>query len=602
MNKIACGFLRWILVLTALPLAAADLAPPAALAGLDDVLAAAIREFKAPGLAVAVVKDGKVLFARGYGYRDAGHQLPVTGATLFPIASITKSFTVTALGTLVDEGQLDWDTPVREYLPGFRMHDPVATEQLTPRDLVTHRTGLPRHDLVWYTSSLGREDLVSRLRYLEPNKPIREKFQYNNLMFITAGYLGGKVAGSTWETLVGKNIFTPLGMTNSRYTSEEARTSPDHALPYRKNRKSEEVSEIPFARFGDVGPAGAINSCIDDMSRYLLMHLSRGAFEGRQVLGRNNAEQMQSPQMVLQGSRVFPELGEACYGMGFFIDSYRGHKHVYHGGNLDGFSLQLSFLPNDGVGVVVLANLDGTRLRDLIPYLVYDRLLGLERVDWVGRFREIEAKARDQELGAGKQGYTGRKEGTHPSHDLADYAGEYEHPGYGRLALHVEGTGDARKLVLKLNDVERPLQHFHYDTFQVPENPLDSFEKLRVTLPTDAQGEISRLEATLEEQTAEIVFTRAPEKRMFDTAFLQQFTGVYETPGQPQTISLSGGHTLQIVSPGAPPKKLIPRHGTRFAVEGLSGVIFEFKLDDRGKAGEMVIYTPDAVSVVPRKP
>ena len=451
--------------------------------GFDAFMAKAMENFKVPGAAVVVVKDGKVLLMKGYGYRDTAKKLPITGKTLFPIASITKSFTVTALGTLVDQGRLEWDKPVREYLPGFRMYDPVATEQLTPRDLVTHRSGLPRHDLLWYSSSLTRDQLVARLRYLEPSKPIRSTYQYNNLMFVTAGYLAGQVAGTSWEELVQQRILAPLGMSNTRFSSQDARKSSDYALPYRKNRKTDVVSEIEFSRWGDVGPAGAINSCIDDMARYLLLHVNQGNVEGKQLLGKNNAEQMQSPQMVIQRSPLFGELSEAAYGMGFLIETYRGHKQVSHGGSLDGFSLQLSFLPKDGIGVVVLTNLDGTYLRDLVPYYVYDRLLGLDSIDWVQRFLEIERKAKDQELVAEKKGYTGQKSGTRPSHEMHEYEGEFEHPGYGKISIRLDAKTNPPSLVMKLNDVERPLEHFHYDTFQVPANPLDPFEKLRVTLP-----------------------------------------------------------------------------------------------------------------------
>jgi CubicO group peptidase (beta-lactamase class C family) len=584
--------------LVALPLAAAA---QANLDGFDEFMAKAMAEFKVPGAAVAVVQGGKILFSKGYGYRDVEHKLPVTSATIFPIASITKSFTVTALGTLADQGKLDWDQPVREYLPGFRMNDPVATEQLTTRDMVTHRSGLPRHDLVWYSSHFTREQLVDRLRYLESNKPIRSTFQYNNLMFMTAGYMGGRLYGASWEDLVRQRVLEPLGMTNTKFSSDEARKTPDYALPYRKNRKTEVVSAIEFSHWGDVGPAGAMNSCIDDMAKYLLMHANKGSVDGKQILGKNNADQMQSPQMVIQGSPLFPEQSETSYGMGLFIETYRGHKHVFHGGNLDGFSLQLSFLPNDGLGVVVLTNLDGTPLRDLVPYYVYDRLLGLSSIDWVGRYHEIEEKARHQELAADKQGYTGRKTGTHPSHELAEYAGQFEHPGYGTLSIRLDATGNAPRLFMKLNDIERPLEHFHYDTFQVPENPLDPFEKLKVTFPTDAQGEISTVEANLESHVKDIVFTRTAEKRMFESSFLRQFVGQYDAPGQPWSVALAGENSLQLIFPGAPPRKLIPRHGTRFDVQDLNGVTLEFKPDASGQAQEVVVYTPDSVFVVPRK-
>jgi hypothetical protein len=170
-----------------------------------------------------------------------------------------------------------------------------------------------------------------------------------------------------------------------------------------------------------------------------------------------------------------------------------------------------------------------------------------------------------------------------------------------KLTLRVEGSGDARKLVLKLNDVERPLEHFHFDTFQVPENPLDAFEKLRVTLPTDVQGELSTVQTNLEPSVKEIVFRRVAEKRMFETSFLRQFTGVYDRPGQPMTVALAGESTQQLIFPGAPPRRLIPRHGTRFDLEGLTGVTLEFKLDASGQVPEVVIYTPDSAFAVPRK-
>ena len=390
-------------------------------------------------------------------------------------------------------------------------------------------------------------------------------------------------------------------MRNTKFSSDDARKTPDYALPYRKNRKTEVVSQIEFSRWGDVGPAGSMNSCIDDMAKYLQMHANKGTVDGKQVLGKNNSEQMQSPQMVLQGSPLFTELGETSYGMGLFIETYRGHKHVNHGGNLDGFSAQLSFLPADGIGVVVLTNLDGTPLRDLVPYSVYDRLLGLESIDWVQRFREIERKAHDQEMSAEKKGYTGQKAGTHPSHELAEYAGEFEHPGYGTLAIRVDSSASAQKLFMKLNDVERPLEHFHYDTFQVPENPLDAFEKLRVTFPTNAQGEISTVQANLEANVKEIVFTRRAEKRMFEASFLRQFTGEYDAPGQPWTVALAGENALQLVFPGAPPRKLIPRHGTRFDVQDLTGITLEFKQDAAGQGQEVVVYTPDSALVIPKK-
>ena len=572
--------------------------------GFDAFMEKAMRDFKVPGAAVAVVKDGKIILAKGYGYRDVDHKLPVTGKTVFPIASMTKSFTVSSLGVLVDQGKLEWDKPVREFLPGFRMYDPVATDQMTPRDLVTHRSGLPRHDFVWYTSHFTYKELVDRLRYLEPNESLRAKFQYNNLMFVTAGYLAGRVAGMPWEDLVRQRILGPLGMTGTYMSSAEARKSSEYALPYRKDWKTQEVHQIDFAAWGEIGPAGGINSNIDDMARYLLMHMNKGQIDGKQFLSANTASQMQTPQMVIQGTPAFPELGENSYGMGFFINTYRGHKQVSHGGNLDGFSSQLAFFPNEGIGVIVLTNMDGTPLRDFVPYYIFERLQGMDPVDWDGRLLALQKKGEAQEMTAEKKGITGQHTGTHPSHDLAEYTGDFQNPGYGKISIHAVSKGGVEglnALEMTLNDIRRPLEHFHYDTFRVPEDPLDSFEKLTVSFRTDPDGEIASLSAPLDSRVADIVFKRVAEARMFEVAFLRQFTGTYDAGATGVNVVLVGDNSLELTTPGAPTRKLVPRRGTRFDIQGAVGVSVEFKQDASGKTQELVLYTPGSVSVIKKK-
>src|ERR1700687_1609891 len=236
-----------------------------ALDGLDDFIAQTMKEWKVPGLAITVVQDGKAILTKGYGYRDSERKLPVTPNTLFCIASMTKSFVVTELGTLVDEGKLDWDKPVYEYLQDFGMYDPVVTERLTARDLVTHRSGLPRHDLTWYSNAdITRKDLIERLRYLPPSKDLRERFQYNNLMYMTAGYLGGMLNGTDWEMAVQQRVLLPLGMTNTKFSVLDSQKNTDFAQPYRKTK--EEVKLIPFYVQGAVGPAGEINTTAEDIT------------------------------------------------------------------------------------------------------------------------------------------------------------------------------------------------------------------------------------------------------------------------------------------------------------------------------------------------
>ena len=575
---------------------APEKAAAAPLAGLDEFVAQEMKSWKVPGVAVAVVKDGQVILSKGYGSRDVEKKLPVTPQTLFAIGSITKSFTVTALGLLADEGKLDWDKPVREYLPEFRLYDQVASEHMTPRDLVTHRSGLPRHDALWYNSTFTRREMVERLRYLEPSKDFRSTWQYNNLMFLTAGYLAGQLAGTSWEELVRARIFAPLGMTGSNFSVSDSEKSPDFAQPYATVK--EEIKKIPFRGIDEMAPAGSINSNVEDMSRYLLFHLSQGKYEGKQLLSATNAQQMQSPQMVIQGALRYPELGHAAYGMAFVVSSYRGHKMVQHGGAIDGFIALLTFLPQDNIGVVVLTNSTVRQLPTVITYNAFDRLLGAEPAPWSARLKEQQKKEEESEEEAKKKGYTPRKEGTQPSHPLTDYAGDYEHPGYGVATIAVADKGE---LKFTFNRMASPLRHFHYDVFEVPEDPLDPFEKTKVQFLMSVSGDIDRVLVPLEPNVKEIVFTRRAEKQMRERSFLEPLAGEYTLGATTVSVTLKGEDTLVLVVPGQPPYELVPARGLTFDLKGLTGFSLEFKKDAAGAVTEAVFYQPNGTFVAKRK-
>ncbi len=601
MRKLLAVLLIGLIVIS--PLAAPAGAAPvpektaaAPLAGLDEFVAQEMKNWKVPGVAVAVVKDGQVILSKGYGSRDMEKQLPVTPQTLFAIGSITKSFTVTALGLLADEGKLDWDKPVREYLPEFRLYDQVASEHMTPRDLVTHRSGLPRHDALWYNSTFTRREMVERLRYLEPSKDFRSTWQYNNLMFLTAGYLAGQLAGTSWEELVRARIFAPLGMTGSNFSVSDSEKSSDFAQPYATVK--EEIKKIPFRGIDEMAPAGAINSNVEDMSRYLLFHLNQGKYEGKQLLSAANAQQMQSPQMVIQGPLRYPEIGHAAYGMAFVVSSYRGHKMVQHGGAIDGFIALLTFLPQDNLGVVVLTNSTVRQLPNVITYNVFDRLLGAEPAPWSARLKEQQKKDEESEEEAKKKGYTPRKEGTQPSHPLADYAGDYEHPGYGVATIAVADNGE---LKFTFNRMTSPLKHFHYDVFEVPEDPLDPFEKTKVQFLMSVNGDIDRVLVPLEPNVKEIVFTRRAEKKMRERSFLEPLAGEYTLGATTVSVTLKGEDTLVLVVPGQPPYELVPARGLTFDLKGLTGFSLEFKKDAAGAVTEAVFYQPNGTFVAKRK-
>ncbi len=331
-----------------------SVATTAKLAGFDEFVRQTMQDWKIQGLAVAVVQDGRVIFSQGFGQRDAAHALPVTEQTLFPIASCTKAFTTAALGILADQGKLDWNAPVRTYLPAFKLYDAFATERMTARDLVTHCSGLPRHDLMWYNSTAAREDLFERLRYLEPTKDFRSFWQYQNLMYMAAGHLVSQIAGQSWEEFVRQAIFDRLDMVNSNFDiSETAQKAADFSHAYKE--ENDEVKEIPFyAAQGAVAPAGAIVSNIDEMSRWVMMHMNKGKYNDVQIVSENQIALLHSPQMIIPERSQFAETPYASYAFGWCVQPYRGHPMIHHSGGIDGFSSFTSLFPGDNFGMVVL--------------------------------------------------------------------------------------------------------------------------------------------------------------------------------------------------------------------------------------------------------
>jgi CubicO group peptidase (beta-lactamase class C family) len=560
---------------------------PDPLKDFDAYMQRVMNDWKVPGAAVAIVKDGKVILSKGYGLRDAKNNLPVTEKTLFPIASISKSFTVATLGTLATEGKLDWDKPVRDYLPDFRMQTDELTAHVTPRDLVTHRTGLPRHDATWYRSGLTREEMYARLRYLEPNRDLRQEFQYNNLMFMTAGYLAGKLAGSTWEDAVTARIFKPLGMSASGFDfGSSFKSAGDVAHPYQKDDK-EVANEIPIYP-GDraLGPAGAIVSNLSDMTQYLLMYLNHGKHGEQQIVSPGNLRQMISPQMVLQSADVDPELGYNHYGMGLFVTTYRGHKYVQHGGNLDGFSLLISFLPDDNIGSVILLNMDGSSLREVLSYNISDRLLALDQLDWNKReldryfaFRKSSDEARDKN-------YVPRRLDTHFSHPIEEYPGEYSNPAYGTIEV-VRADGD--RLKVTYHTLSSTAEHWHYDVWRTPHNPLDQLQESEFMFNTDWEGNISSLSSSMEPRVKDIVFTRLPDRRMSERSFLEPMTGVYQVADFKTIVALRSDNVLTVTLPNSMVWELAPLRGNTFAVKGENGLTLDFKRDAAGKVTEFSV-------------
>ncbi|MGH7521112.1 MAG: serine hydrolase [Gemmatimonadales bacterium] len=511
------------------PRPSAARATPRALSGLDQFVTSQMTEWHVPGLALGIIQDGRVVLLRGYGFRDVEQKLPVTPRTLMAIGSNSKSFTVVLMGMLVDSGKIDWDKPVRDYLPDFQLHDELASEAMTPRDLVTHRSGLPRHDLFWYGGSLGREEMYRRLRHLEPSTSFRGRWQYQNLMYMTAGYLVEKRTGRSWDDLIRERIFAPLGMRRSNTSVRDLPASDDAALAYVWRTCAETQAaangaasspggngaavaaecglvKVPYRNIDAVAPAGSINSSVEEMLHYIQFHIDSGRYEGKEILSKANDMQMQTPQTLVGPQPIWPDdFGMATYGLGLAVMPYRGHKLVQHGGGIDGFISQMSWLPKERIGVVVLTNMSGNNpVPNLVTEYALDRLLGLASFDWVGRARQQTKEAQAAEKKQRDERAAARKPNTTPTHELAAYAGTYEHPGYGRVTVRANGPA----LELSFTGFTARLKHYHYDIFEVDDpaelQPLSGL----VTFLMDQKGEIDRVAVPFEQSVKDIEFTR----------------------------------------------------------------------------------------------
>ncbi len=558
-------------VLAMLLVAVSFIAPPdpKGLEGLDAVIERALVDQKIPGVSVGVVVGDEVVLLKGYGLRDVEAGAPMTPDTKQQIASVTKQFTVAALGTLVRQGKLEWEKPVRDYLPDFRLHDDYATLHATPKDLVTHRIGLPRHDFVWFGSTLDREEFYGRLRYLPFNKDIRTTFQYNNFMFMTAGYLGGRIAGSDWETLVRTSLFQPLSMNRSGFSLAEVAADADAAKGYKLDNDRRIVRD-EFVSVEGMGPTGTITSTARDMTAHLRMMLAGGEFGGQRVLQESDVRMMMQPVTPI-GPSPFPEIGFRSYGMGLFIETYRGIEIAHHGGNMPGAAATVMFAPKERIGIVVLTNRSASRLRDGLPYEILDRLLGLPSAKMVDRFAEVERKTLAGEEAALAAGVSDRKPNTTPGHALDDYAGTYTEPAYGTLEIARDGD----RLRVTIHGFTAPLDHWHYEVFQTPRDKTSRLNQSRVQFITDLAGEVSAVSVPLEPNTDPILFTRKPPAELLDPINLKRFTGRYELNGIEVTIQVREDGVLQLVQLGQA-RDLVPVGGMTFRVKGQNNASIEF--------------------------
>lgn len=567
------------------------------LQGFDAYMEQTLKDWNTPGVGVGIVVGDKLVFVKGYGYRDYEKKLPFTVKTMQPIASNSKLFTAVAAGMLVEEGKLTWDKPIKQSVPEIEFYNDQLNNNVTLRDMLSHRTGVTRHDLIWFKSPFTRKELFGRLRYLEPQEPMRETFLYNNLMFAAVGQIIEIKSGKKWEEFVRERIFAPLDMGTTCYTIADMLKQPDYGVPFREKRDSFELYKIPYYEDTEgVAPAGAVISNIDELSHWLIALMNAGKYNGKQILPASVLKATLQPAIALPNTAGealgYWEILNSAYGMGRQTASYRGKLLTFHGGDLPGFHSQISFMPNDKIGVIVLVISDHSApLYNIISYNVYERLLGMDQTPWSQR--QLQQRLANKKAATESRTKAGadRVPNTKPSHALGDYVAEYENPAYGILKISLQGD----QLQFGFHDFHFPMSHFHYDRFDTPDD--EQYGKFSVNFRTNPQGDVDQAVISLDQ--AEVVFTRKPET--LDSKLLEKLSGTYVTPSKVKfEVVYQPGTGLALSFPGGPPEKLIPVKGLQFRTAQFADIIFEFVMEN-GQVKGLKRRDPSGEFIYPRQ-
>jgi CubicO group peptidase (beta-lactamase class C family) len=459
---------------------------------LDGYITRSMKEWEVPGLSIGIVKDDRLVLARGYGVRKLRDAAAVDENTLFAIGSCSKAFTAAALAILVDEGKIAWDDPATKYLKDFRLYDSFANREITVRDLLSHHSGLPAYggDPVWYGTDNSREEILRRVQYLQPASSFRSTYAYQNLMFLAAGQIIPAVTGKSWDEFVRERIFAPLGMTSSNTSVRDLDGSPDVAIPHQ--RIDSQVQVIPYRDIDNIGPAGSINSSVKEMAQWIRLQLGRGALGELRVFSAASSRQMWAPHTIIPldeaAERLVPSRHFQAYGLGWGMSDYMGRKILRHSGGIDGMISHVAIVPEEKLGVVVLTNLSAS-LAPAIANRVIDAYLGAPPRDWAAESlkqgREGEEKTRLEQ----KRRESLRVEGTRPSLALDKYAGTYKDNLYGAIVVAVQEGA----LVMTFgSDRRASLEHWQYDSFRASFRDR-TMGKMFVTFEINAEGAVDEV-------------------------------------------------------------------------------------------------------------
>jgi CubicO group peptidase (beta-lactamase class C family) len=472
--------------------AAADLSDSAVRQRLTDLVEVERSRFGVPGLALLIVK-GDDVFCEGFGTADGTR--PVTAQTTFPIGSATKTFTAALVLQLAQERLLELDAPLRTDMPELRLQDRFATELLSATDCLSHRSGLPRHDLLWYAGegAISRDELIAALAHLPPSAPFRQGFQYNNLLYIALGHLAGRLLGGSFEDALRARLLAPLGIDGdiSLSVDDLFPAQGSVAVGHVVDEHASGPMQVPYARLDLACPAGGINTSAQALEPWVRALLGQST-----LLPETLLEQMRTA--VIATPRASVDARPRGYGLGLMGHDYRGMRILHHNGNVDGFSAQVLTVPDEGMGIVILTNLGGTAICDSLPLGILDVMCGRAAEDHGGpahmRMREFQRASAGPRLRA--------QETLKPVRPTCDYGGTYHHPGYGDLTI-----SDDLRLAYRNGPVSQ-LEHRHLEVYEARVESAGVEHWMPVQFTHGLSGDVDSIRCLFEPAVPPITFQK----------------------------------------------------------------------------------------------
>ena len=566
--------------------------------GLDTAFARVLKEWKAPGFAVAVIEKNKVVYSKGFGYRDYEKKIPVTPQTLFAIGSCTKAFTSSLIGILQKDGKVDIDKPVRDYLPELRFYNDNMNTQITLRDMMCHRTGLPRHDFSWYYFPTTRDSLLQRIRYQEPTAGLREVWQYNNFMFLAQGVVAEKLYQRPWEQLIKEKILDKLGMTQTVFSVRDMEKNSDAAKGYYLKHDSV-ITLMDYYNIDAMGPAGSINSNVTEMANWVITWINGGKYNGNEIIPADYVSQAQSSQMITSAGlpdKENPDIHMSTYGFGWMMGSYKGHYRVQHGGNIDGFSANVTFFPSDSIGIVVLVNQNGSSVPSIVRNIIADKALKLPYTDWNTTLKKANDKAIAASRESARNVSSRQQFNTRPSHPLKDYAGYFTNKGYGAWDCFVRNDS----LFVMVSNKLIWLKHYHYDVFEPydvdPKTGIDTSDHSQsyFQFSSNVVGEIDHVSIDLQPGLKAIQFDRTAKAAPITKAELQKYVGEYElTPQVTTKVYIKNENVLFVFVPGQPEYETISVGNHQFKLKVLDGYSVKFDVNEKNEVTGLTFVQPN---------